>query len=308
MFKPDGVCVAMILPYNQEGSINEEELIKLLNFQLDKGVNGFLPLGSIGEFVHLSKEEKIRILEIVVETVNGRAYVIPNISSSHPKPSIELALEAKKLGCSGVLVSPPYYYKLSNDMIEKHFEEIINSIDIPVILYNIPGFTQPMNYGMVQRLSLHKNVVGIKDSSGNMVDFLNFIDEVRLNGGDMNFMTGREETFFASLMMGAQGSMTGIAAVLPEYMVEIYNQWKEENYNCARQLQFSILEIIRVMNSLPFPMGPKMALEARGFTMGPPKQPFSDRQKSRSNKIRKRIEKTMKPLLERIENGELLQE
>ncbi|MHA2282964.1 MAG: dihydrodipicolinate synthase family protein, partial [Promethearchaeota archaeon] len=141
MFKPEGVCVAMILPYNKDGSINEEELKKLLEFQIEKGVHGFLPLGSIGEFIHLSREEKIRVIEIVVETVNGRAYVIPNVSSSHPKQSIELALEAKKLGCSGILVSPPYYYKLSNDMIEKHFEEIIDAIDIPVILYNIPGFT-----------------------------------------------------------------------------------------------------------------------------------------------------------------------
>lgn len=308
MFKPEGVCVAMILPYNKEGSINEEELRKLLNFQLDKGVHGFLPLGSIGEFVHLSKEEKVKVIEITIETVNGRAYVIPNVGSSHPKQSIELALEAKRLGCSGVLIAPPYYYKLSNDMIEKYFEEIIDAVDMPVILYNIPVFTQPLNYGIVKRLSKRKNVVGIKDSSGSMVDFLHFMDEVRLIGGDMAFMPGREETFFASLMMGATGSITGIAAILPEYMVGIYNYWKQGNFDRARQLQISILEVIRAMNSFPFPMGSKMALETRGFNMGPPRQPFSDMQKSRSNTVRARIEKTMKPLLERIEKRELLQE
>jgi len=308
MFKPEGVCVAMILPYNKEGSINEEELRKLLNFQLDKGVHGFLPLGSIGEFVHLSKEEKIKVIEITIETVNGRAYVIPNVGSSHPKQSIELALEAKKLGCSGVLIAPPYYYKLSNDMIEKYFEEIIDAVDMPVILYNIPVFTQPLNYGIVKRLSKRKNVVGIKDSSGSMVDFLHFMDEVRLIGRDIAFMPGREETFFASLMMGATGSITGIAAVLPEYMVGIYNYWKQGNFDRARQLQISILEVIRAMNSFPFPMGSKLALEARGFKMGPPRQPLSDLQQSRLSKVQARIEKTMKPLLERIEKGELLQE
>ena len=308
MFKPEGVCVAMILPYNKEGPINEEELRKLLNFQLDKGVHGFLPLGSIGEFVHLSKEEKVKVIEITIETVNGRAYVIPNVGSSHPKQSIELALEAKRLGCSGVLIAPPYYYKLSNDMIEKYFEEIIDAVDMPVILYNIPVFTQPLNYGIVKRLSKRKNVVGIKDSSGSMVDFLHFMDEVRLIGGDMAFMPGREETFFASLMMGATGSITGIAAILPEYMVGIYNYWKQGNFDRARQLQISILEVIRAMNSFPFPMGSKMALETRGFNMGPPRQPFSDMQKSRSNTVRARIEKIMKPLLERIEKRELLQE
>jgi len=308
MFKPEGVCVAMILPYNKEGSINEEELRKLLNFQLDKGVHGFLPLGSIGEFVHLSKEEKIKVIEITIETVNGRAYVIPNVGSSHPKQSIELALEAKKLGCSGVLIAPPYYYKLSNDMIEKYFEEIIDAVDMPVILYNIPVFTQPLNYGIVKRLSLRKNVVAIKDSSGSMVDFLHFMDEVRLIGGDMNFLTGREETFFASLMMGAKGSITGIAAILPEYMLAIYNHWKNGNYDRARELQISILEAIRTMNSLPFPMGFKLAIETRGYTMGPPRQPFSDMQKTRINTIYARIEKIMKPLLEKIDMGELLEE
>ncbi|MHA1931768.1 MAG: dihydrodipicolinate synthase family protein [Promethearchaeota archaeon] len=308
MFKPEGVCVAMILPYNEDGSINKEELKKLVEFQIDKGVHGFLPLGSIGEFIHLSREEKIKVIEIVVETVNGRAYVIPNVSSSHPKQSIELALEAKKLGCSGVLVSPPYYYNLSNDMIEKHFEEIIDAIDIPVILYNIPGFTQSLSYGIVKGLSQRKNVVGMKDSSGSMVDFLHFMDEVRSIGGNMNFMPGREETFFASLMMGATGSITGIAAVLPEFMVGIYNHWKKGSFDHARQLQNSILEVIRVMNSFPFPMGSKLALEARGFKMGPPRQPLSDLQQSRLSKVQARIEKTMKPLLERIEKGELLQD
>lgn len=305
MYKPEGVYVAIVMPYNEDGSINEEELIKLLNFQIDKGVNGFLPLGSIGEFVHLSKEEKISVIKIVVETVDGRAFVIPNIGSSHPKQSIELGIEAKKLGCSGVLIAPPYYYKLSNDMIEKYFEEIIDAIDMPTVLYNIPVFTQPLHYRVVQRLSQRNNVVGIKDSSGSMVDFLHSMDNVRLSGKEINFLTGREETFFASLMMGAKGSITGTAAVLPEFLMGIYNLWKQNEYDKARELQISILEVIRAMNGLPFPMGSKSALEVRGFKMGPPKQPFSDIVKSNLKSRLKRIEETIKPLLERIKKGDL---
>lgn len=305
MFKPVGVCVALLLPYNEDNSINKEELKNLTNFQIDKGVHGFLPLGSIGEFIHLFKEEKIEVIKTVVETAKNRAYVTPNVSSSHPRHSVELALHAKKLGCSGVLISPPYYYKLSDDMIEKFFEEIIDVIDMPVILYNIPFFTQALQYNVVQHLSRKENVVGFKDSSGNMVDFLHFMDKVRLIGGKINFMTGREEAFFASLMMGAKGSITGIAGILPEYMVGIYNHWEQKNYEKARKLQLSILEIMRAMNGLPYPMGFKAALEVRGFKMGPPRQPFSDLQKSRYNKVYKRIDSLMKPLLKNIEKGEL---
>lgn len=303
MYKPEGIYVAMLLPYNKNGSINEEELRKLLRFHLDKGVHGFLPLGSIGEFIHLSKEEKIAVMEIVVETVDGKAQVIPNVGSSHPKPSIELALEAKRLGCSGVLISPPYYYQLSPDMVEKYYEEIIDAIDMPVVLYNIPGFTQPLSYNVVKRLSQRKNVVGIKDSSGSMVDFMHFMDKVRQTGKDIAFMTGRGETLFASLMMGASGSITGIAAILPEYMVGIYNCWEQKNYERARELQFSILEVLRSTGTLPFPMGTKVGLEVRGFNMGPPRQPFSDNVKSRVSSVRARIEQLMKPLLEKIEKG-----
>ena len=303
MYKPEGIYVAMLLPYNKNGSINEEELRKLLRFHLDKGVHGFLPLGSIGEFIHLSKEEKIAVMEIVVKTVNGKAQVIPNVGSSHPKPSIELALEAKRLGCSGVLIAPPYYYQLSPDMVEKYYEEIIDAIGMPVVLYNIPGFTQPLSYNVVKRLSQRKNVVGIKDSSGSMVDFMHFMDKVRLTGKDIAFMTGRGETLFASLMMGASGSITGIAAILPEYMVGIYNCWEQKNYERARELQFSILEVLRSTGALPFPMGTKVGLEVRGFNMGPPRQPFSDNVKSRVSSVRARIEQLMKPLLEKIEKG-----
>lgn len=305
MYKPEGVYVAMVMPYNDDGSINKEELIKLLNFQINNGVHGFLPLGSIGEFVHFSYEEKISLIKIVVETVNERAFVIPNIGSSHPKKSIELGLEAKRLGCSGVLIAPPYYYKLSNDMIGKYFEEIIDAIDLPVVLYNIPAFTQPLHYRVVQRLSKLNNVVGIKDSSGNMVDFLHSMDNVRLHGKEINFLTGREEMFLASLIMGAKGSITGTAAILPEFLVGIYNCWRQKEYDKARKLQISILEVIRAMNGLPFPMGAKAALEVRGFKMGPPKQPFSDTVKSNLKLRCKRIEEAIKPLVERISQGEL---
>jgi N-acetylneuraminate lyase/4-hydroxy-tetrahydrodipicolinate synthase len=106
-------------------------------------------------------------------------------------------------------------------------------------------------------------------------------------------------------MMGAKGSITGIAAILPEYMVGIYNYWEKQRYEEARKLQLSILEVMRAMNGLPYPMGFKAALEVRGFKMGPPRQPFSDLQQSRYDKVYERIEKLMKPLLERIEKGEL---
>jgi N-acetylneuraminate lyase/4-hydroxy-tetrahydrodipicolinate synthase len=190
-------------------------------------------------------------------------------------------------------------------MIEKYFEAIADAVDLPIILYNIPLFTQPLSYDVVKRLSRRENVVGMKDSSGSMVDLVHFMDKVRLVGEDLSFLVGREDMFFPGLMMGARGCMTATAGILPEVMVGIYRAWKEGDYDRARRLQFSILLLIRAMFAMPFPLGFKVALEMRGFSMGPPKQPLSDAERFRYRTVKARIEKIMKPLLERLEVGEL---
>jgi dihydrodipicolinate synthase/N-acetylneuraminate lyase len=198
------------------------------------------------------------------------------------------------------VIAPPYFFPLSQEMIEKYFEAIIDAVDIPVILYNIPLFTQPLHNDVVKRLSRRKNVVGMKDSSGSMVDFMHFMDKIRLAREETNFLTGREETFFACLMVGGKGCMTATAGILPEIMVGIYNAWKEGRYDRARELQFSILLAVRAMFAMPFPLGFKVALETRGFEMGPPKQPLSDAEQFKYGTVKARIEKIMNPILENL--------
>jgi N-acetylneuraminate lyase/4-hydroxy-tetrahydrodipicolinate synthase len=169
-----------------------------------------------------------------------------------------------------------------------------------VILYNIPLFTQPLNYDVVKRLSRRKTVVAMKDSSGSMVDFMHFMDKIRIVKEEMNFLTGREETLFACLMVGGKGCMTATSGILPEIMVGIYSAWKEGNYDRARELQVSILLAVRAMFALPFPLGFKVALETRGFEMGPPKQPLSAAEQFKYGTVKARIEKIMSPILENL--------
>lgn len=301
MFKPEGVYVAMLTPFSKDGSINEAEMRKIVEFQIKGGVHGLFPVSSVGEYVHMSLEERVRLMEIVVDQAQGRVKITPGIGSSHPKDSIYLAQKAYEIGCDAVVIAPPYFYPLSQEMIEKYYETIADGIDLPVIIYNIPLFTTSLSYDLIKRLSRRENIVGMKDSSGSMVDFLHFMDKVRLAGEEIHFLTGREETFLACLMMGGKGCMVGIAGILPEIMGGIYEAWKQENYDRARELQFSILLAIRAMFSLPFPLGFKVALETRGFDLGPPKQPLSDAERFKYNTMKARIEKIMQPILERLE-------
>ena len=301
MFKPEGVYVAMLTPFDEGGAINEAEMRKIVDFQIQAGVHGLFPVSSVGEFIHMAREEKVHLMEIVKDQTRGRVPVTPGVGSSHPAEAVYLAEKAKEIGCDAVVIAPPHFFPLSQEMIENYYETIIDAVDIPVILYNIPLFTQPLSYDVVKRLSRRKNVVGMKDSSGSMVDFLHFMDKVNIVGEEISFLTGREETLLACLTMGGKGCMTAMAGILPEIMVDIYDAFQAGDYDAAREHQFSILLPIRGMFSLPFPMGFKAALETRGFRMGPPKQPFSDAERFNFKMMESRIEKIMQPIVERLE-------
>ena len=300
MFKPEGIYVAMLTPFTADGAINEKELRGIVEFQVTAGVHGLFPISSVGEYIHMAREDKFRIMEIIMEQNHGRARVCPGVGSSLPAESIILAKKAKALGCDAVVVAPPYYFPLSQENIEKYFETIADAVDIPIILYNVPLFTQPLSYDVVKRLARRSNVVAMKDSSGSMVDFLHFMDKVRIIGEDIHILTGREETLFPCLMVGGKGCMTATSGILPEIMLGIYEAWRAGAYEKARELQFSILLLVRAMFSLPIPLGFKVAMETRGFAMGPPKQPLSDAERFKYRTMKTRIENIMQPILERL--------
>lgn len=302
MFKPEGIYVAMLTPFDQDGSINETELRRIVDFQIEAGVHGLFPVSSVGEFIHLDREEKVRLMEIVVDQARGRVHVTAGITASHPVECIDLAKKAKKLGCSGVVLAPPYYFPLSPPMAARYFETVAAGVDLPIILYNIPLFSTPLTYGLVEHLSGLENVVGLKDSSGSMVDFLHFMDSARLAGREINCLTGREETLFPCLMVGGRGCMTATAGILPEIMIGIYQAWQAGDYDRAGKLQATILPLLRKMFAVPFPLGFKLAQAARGFDMGPPKQPLAEPEHSRLGIIRDEMEEMVTAILEQGRN------
>lgn len=301
MFRPEGIYVAMLTPFREDGRIHDAELRRMVDFQIHHGVDGLFPVSSVGESIHLSREEKVSLMEMVHDQAEGRVPVTPGVGSSHPAESVFLAKEAQRIGCDAVVVAPPHFFPLSQNMIERYFETIIDAVEIPVILYNIPLFTQPLSYDLVKRLARRPTVVAMKDSSGSMVDFLHFMDKIRLVGEEMNFLTGREETLLPCLMMGGKGCMTATSGILPEVMRDIHRFFKAGDYERARERQFSMLLAARSMFALPFPLGFKVAMEMRGIRMGPPKQPLSDADQFHFKTMKVRIEKVLKPIIEEIE-------
>lgn len=281
MFRPEGVFTAMLTPFTSEVSVNEPELRRMVDFQIAGGVNGLFPVSSVGEGIHMSFDEKCQAYDIVCDQAAGRVPVTPGVASTYPAECIRLAKQAHKAGASAVLATPPYFYTPSPEAVTLFFQRIADESPLPVIIYNIPLFTPPLSMETVARLVRHENVAAMKDSSGNMVDFLNFLEIINDSGTGVRLLTGREAAFLACLNSGAHGGMTAAASVMPEIMSAIYAAHRAGNADRARELQGAMHPLLRLMFASTFPVGAKLAMGLRGFDMGPQILPLSAAEKTK---------------------------
>ena len=298
-YKPEGIFPAMLTAFDEDGSINEEVQKDIVDFCIDSGCKGIFAVSSVGEFIHMETEEACQLMNIAKKAAKGRVPVVAGVTASHIEKSIELAKYAREIGCEGIVCSPPYYYTVTQEVIERHYEMLAEAVpDMSMIMYNIPLFSTPLSYDVVKRVSSIPNVVAMKDSSGSLVDFIHFMDKARLAGSDINMMSGREEMIFSTTMLGGKGAMVGTATIFPEILVRIYNATLAGDYDTARSLQLAICLAVRAMFSIQFPLGFKAAMEVRGFNMGPPKVALTDADKARAEATKKRLHTILSELCE----------
>ncbi len=300
MFKPEGVYPAMLTAFDGQGKINEPVMRDIVEFFIEKGVHGLFPVSSVGEFAHLTLDERKKLIDIVVEQNNGRLPVTPGAGATRPSHVIEVARHAQAAGCSAVVACGPYYYQVTQGMVERYFETILDAVDIPVILYNIPAFSNEISPTTISSLSSRDKVVGIKDSSGNMTNLTHILDFVNNTKVDFNVLTGSEQIFYPFLCAGGKGSMTGSASVVPELMVKIYDFFQAGDHERARRAQYLLLPLLRLMLTVPFPVGFKAALETRGFPMGPHIQPFTDSEALHCEEVKPRLKDMIDTVLKEL--------
>lgn len=295
---PEGVIVAMLTPFDENGKVNEPEVRKLVSFLIEKGVDGIFPVSSCGEYVHMDMSERKFLIDIVVDEAKSRVDIIPGTGATCYHQSIELAEYAKQKGCSAVVLHGPYFFKNTEDVVEGHLKKVAESVNIPIFVYNIPFFANEVTPYIVERLAHFPNIVGIKDSSGNMINVMNLIEMTRKIKPDFKVLVGAEEIMLPALLMGARGCMTTTAGILPEFMTGIWNAFRNGNLNEAYNLQFAILPFIREMKSFNFPQGFKEALDLRGIKMGPPKMNYSKESLSYLSNLKERLKLEMQSLLD----------
>ncbi len=298
MYIPEGVIVAMLTPFDKDGKVSEPETRKLVNFLIAKNVDGIFPVASCGEYTHMDMGERKFLIDVVVDEAKSRIDVIPGTGATCYHQSIELANYAKEKGCAGIVLHGPYFFQNTKDVVEGHLRKVAENVDISIFIYNIPFFANEVTPQMAEHLCSMPNVVGIKDSSGNMINVMNLIEMTRKVNPDFKVLVGAEEIMLAALLMGGNGCMAATAGIMPEFMTGIYKAFKNKNLNLAYNLQFAILPLIREMKSVNFPQGFKEAQSLRGIEMGPPKMNYSSASLAQISDLKTRLEIEMKNLID----------
>ena len=267
----NGVIPAMITSFNKDESINKEGIRKTVNYLISAKVDGLYITGSTGETFLMSQEEKKQAIEIIVEEVNGRVPVIAHIGSIGTKITTELGQYAEKIGVDALSALPPFYYGFSNDEIFNYYQDISNSTNLPITVYNI-SHAHLMDLDMLKRLASIKNVQGVKYTAPTHFNFSKIKKEI---GNSFKIYSGMDEMSLSGLISGADGIIGSFYNLMPELFVDIYAKIKEENINEAKKIQEKInIIIMYALSKSGYPFI-KMGLNWLDVDSGYVRKPFT---------------------------------
>lgn len=286
-----GIFTPNLVPFLDDGRINESELRRMINWLIEKGVNGLYPNGSTGEFIRLSFEERKRVIQIVAEETRGRVPILAGAAEANLTLILEACRAYADLGCAAVSVTGPYYYKVSQESIEHFFRELARRSPIDIVLYNIPQFSNEISLPVVTRLALDcPRIVGIKDSSRDFPRFLCTLQAIKPQRPDFACLIGCEEILFPSLFMGADGGTIATSGVVPEVIMKLYRESIAGHWEEARRIQFKLLDLINAMlYGTNFPEGFRAGMSLRGFNLGTTRQLLSPKEQCDYEEIRSHI-------------------
>lgn len=280
--KLQGIFTPNLVPYSEDGGINEDELRRYVDWLIERGVHGLYPNGSTGEFTRFTPEERRRIVAIIADQTAGRIPILAGAAEANVKETLSACEYYASLGIRAVAIVAPFYYKLSPASVYAYFKEIGDNTPIDVTLYNIPMFASPIDVPTIQRLSEEcERIVAIKDSSGEIPHMIRMIQAVRPNRPDFAFLTGWDAALMPMLLVGCDGGTNASSGVVPELTRKLYDLTQSHQIDAARQIQYDLVQLFDTMiYSAEFPEGFRAAVNLRGFNMGQGRQPLSVEQQT----------------------------
>lgn len=261
-----GSLVALVTPFNEDGSVNFEKLGELIDFHLENETDALVILGTTGESSTMSHEEDNAVCEYTVKRVAGRIPVICGSGSNDTRTMLEKSLAFERLGADGLLIITPYYNKANEEGIYRHFATVADAVKIPCILYNVPGRTGcSISEANVARLSKHPNIIGIKEASGN----ISYAAKIACYlSDDFVMYSGNDDMIVPMLALGALGVISVLANVAPRETHRMVMDFLEGRVKESRDLQLKLLEVTNDLFIEVNPIPVKEALNLMGKDVG----------------------------------------
>ncbi len=286
-FKPKGIIPAVITPLTRDGKFNEKAMRKLLNHLIDAGVHGLFVVGTTGEFYGLTPEEKREIYSITVDETHGRVPVYAGTNGITTRETVMLTQIAEECMVDAVSVLTPMFVSPSQEELIKHYLTIAENTSLPVVLYNNPPKTSVnLAPSTVAKLAEAPNIVGIKDSSGDMTVTTEYIRLTR-HRNDFSVLMGRDTLIYGALCYGAAGSIASSANVAPGMCVDIYEKFIAGDLKGSLEAQFNLAPLRIAFNLGTFPAVIKESLNLLGIETGPSIEPAGPLTSDERDKLRK---------------------
>ncbi|NEI57237.1 4-hydroxy-tetrahydrodipicolinate synthase [Rhizobium leguminosarum] len=265
-----GVYTVMITPLDPSGAVDLKGLTAFTDWQVKEGIHGLIPLGSTGEFLSLSEEERDSVARTVIETVAGRVPVLIGTGAEDTRESIRLSVKAEAMGADGVMIIPPFYSTPTDDELVHHYKSIASAVTIPIMVYNNPATANvDLKPELVKRIAEIDGCDYIKEST---LEVTRVRDIIRLAGDDMTVFGGI--LGFESFVMGAQGWVAVASNVAPGPMARIFELVaNEKKFDEARELYLKWLPVIQAVGGQAYVAGTKSLLTHMGFGAGLPRPP-----------------------------------
>ena len=291
MRKLQGALTALVTPMKADGSVDFDGFRRLVALQIEKGIDGLVPLGTTGETPTLEREEQDRLIEIAVAEAAGRVPVVVGVGSNSTAHTIENAKIAKNLGADGVLVVTPYYNKPSNEGVYRHFAAVAEAVDHPILIYNIASRTgKNIDVPTMDRLSKIPQVIGVKEASGDLAQMGDIIHTVaqarRLEGKDFTVLSGDDAFTLALCALGGDGVVSVVSNLVPDRVVALAHACLEGNFDRGRTLHYELLPLFKgaFIETNPIPI--KTAMGWAGLPSGPLRLPLCPLESANEAKLR----------------------
>ena len=269
-----GAAVALVTPFHADGSVNYEELARLIDFQIENGTDALVIAGTTGESSTLSEQEHIDVIRFAVEHTNHRVPVIAGTGSNATATAIMLSQEAEQAGADALLLVTPYYNKTSQRGLYVHYKAIADSVKLPIILYNVPSRTGlGIDVETAAKLAEIDNIVAMKDAVGNITYTANLIERC---GDNLTVYSGNDDQIVPMMSLGAKGVISVLSNVAPRETHDMTAAALAGDYKAAAALQLKYLKLVHALFIETNPIPVKEAVNQMGFAAGACRLPLYD--------------------------------